>query len=633
MRPLLPMLLFAAALAACGDADDPTVDPAPVTAGGTTPPRTVVLISLDTLRPDRLGCYGGTPDVSPVLDALAAESVVFDQALAPSPWTLPSHMTMLTGLDPFAHGMSVSTRELNPAVTTLSESLAEAGYETGAFTDGGYVRASYGFGQGFDVFDDERHADDSGLPNGFPRLMPRALDWLGERDDDSRVFLFLHTFDAHTPYDEVEPGLLERFRDRPVADDARDPAMHWLSHMHKQAHVGVTDYAVMGELLNDYDAGIHEADLYLGRLFDLLRAQGRWDDALILVTSDHGESFFDHGLHVGHGMRLTDNELRVPLIVKLPGGRGAGQRHDALVGLVDLYRTVAEATGAAVPDEVQGESLLGLVEGRPRTVDHVVTHNFNIRAFGLVKGSVKYTTSVGIPPMVIGRNHLGPTTPPAFDPPDEEAEYEFDGRSLAYDEVRDPLALREVLPATQQLYDRDADPGERHNLVDEKPGLLRAMYDETLRLMAASEKIHGRHPALNAKEDKAQERNLRALGYMHGTGDDSDLDPAAAMRGVPPQQRIWTTQRIVPPEQARIAEADRRVHRVRVRAGRGEDLGPEDHQALQSAGTLYMEWLADHPEHVARIDWRLFELDRLSRGAGFQLADLSAWLLTLRELR
>src|SRR5689334_3459646 len=128
--------------------------------------RTILFVSVDTLRPERTGLYGNAPDVSPNIDALGPQSVVFDQALANSPYTLPSHMTMLTGLDPIAHGVKREGCKLSTRVTTLAEALRADGFLCGAFTDGGYVSARYGFSQGFNVFDDHRD-EHEGAVNGM----------------------------------------------------------------------------------------------------------------------------------------------------------------------------------------------------------------------------------------------------------------------------------------------------------------------------------------------------------------------------------------------------------------------------------------------------------------------------------
>ena len=663
----LLVALLAALLGACGpsDAGSGAGDSSP-DAAAPRGPRTVVLVSLDTVRPGRLGVYGGQPDVSPVIDAFAADSVVFDQALAPSPWTLPSHMTMLTGLDPVAHGVINDSTGLSGEVTTLAEALSAAGFVTGAFTDGGFVSGRYGFDQGFDVYDDQRD-DTPGAVNGFPRVMPLALRWLEQKQDDD-LFLFVHTFDAHTPYDETAPEILERFRARRVEDGPLDYRLHWARSLYKQVKVGVTNYPRMGNLLNDYDAGVFEADHWLRELFDELRAQGRYDDALIVVTSDHGESFFDHGLHVGHGLALTDDEVHIPLLMHLPGGEGAGQRHGELVSLVDLARTVLDVQGLPAHDALQGESLLGLVRGRQRRVDFVLGYSQNTRAWSLVKNGFKYITPVGVKPMIIAERHLGAFTPEGVEPMGEEDCYtiDTDNVSLCYDVVGDPLAMLDVLPASEELFDRAADPEERHDLTrtldllrllreKHSDGQGRAPTDEQLagfltdageqelleqafeirdllgRMRQAYVAESGRSSALAARFqteevylDPAEQRVLASLGYLE-SGNREDL------KGVSRQMQEWVLHPIRAPNTAALTSADIAVHRVRVRLAEGGALSANDARVLFGAGDACLDWAAEHPEYASRVRWRLVELNTLTAGTGLALPVL-AWSERLAEI-
>lgn len=622
--PALVLGALALLVSGCSDSDSGTGD-----AGGAVSPAsrpaTIVLVSLDTLRPDRLGLYGGRPGVSPVLDALARESVVFDTALAPAPWTLPSHMTMLTGLDPVAHGVLNDSMRLSQNAQTLASRLADAGYATAAFTDGGFVSGKFGFDRGFDVFDDKRSGDG---PNGFPRLMPQALDWLDDQDGED-VFLFLHTFDAHAPYDEVAPEILERFRARPVQPDARDAGLHWLSYLYKQVKMGVNNYRRMGELLNDYDAGIHEADLYLGQLFETLRAAGRWDDALIIVTSDHGESFLDHGLHVGHGLLLNDSELRVPLIMRLPGARGAGSRFDELVGLIDIPRTVLELTGLDGSDDLQGESLLGLVNGFQRSTDSILGLSQNIRSFTLITEDYKYISPVGMKPMVIAQRHLGPTTPPGYFPASDELAYELDDQELSYDAARDPLGLLDVLPASEQLFDRHADRGELHNLVDSQALKLAEMRRSARQRYGRSEQLHEKYPTGEVTEDRASQAVLKALGYL-GSGDTSEL------QGTSRAFRNWALDAEALPDVQVLLRTDSRVHELRLVLDDGApvDAGAADKSEmagkLKAAALDYDSWGKLNPRYVARVYWRMLEVMRLAKLAKVTF-DAPPWLVKIQQ--
>lgn len=616
--PTALALILTALLAGCdGDAGGDGPYDAPALPKG---PRTVVLISLDTLRPDRLGLYGGAPEVSPVMDSLGPEAVVFDQAVAPAPWTLPSHMTMLTGLDPVAHGVINHGQRLSPDVTTLAEALQAAGYTTGAFTDGGFVSAKYGFDQGFDHYDDTR-ASLPGEVDGFPRSMPRALDWLAQHYAKD-LFLFLHTFDAHTPYDEVAPDILEQFRARPTPDGDDDHALHALSYLFKQGHVGVTDYPRMANLLNDYDAGVHEADLWLGRLRESLQQQGRWDGALIIITSDHGESFYDHGLHVGHGLTLLNDELSIPLIVKLPVGEGGGRRFDDLVSLVDIARTVLEVEGLESTPMAQGESLLGLVRGRERALTHVLGASSNIRAGVLITPEYKYITPVGVKPLLIAERHLGPISPPSLMGPRAETCYEMLEQDLCYDMASDPLGLLDVLPSSEELYDRRSDPGEAVNLArkrisDDEPEPDPEVV-ATLRRMARDySKLRGESAALgftseDVKVDAADLRVLATLGYLEN-GNRDDLS------GVSLTMQEWVLHPHRAPDTAALLAGDRAVHRARLKLQSGVALDAVDQRVLWAAGDGWLSWLGKNAAYVSRVDWRLAELLELGERAGLEL--------------
>ncbi|MCB9896379.1 MAG: sulfatase [Planctomycetes bacterium] len=608
---LLAAVALTALLVACGD-DAPNPSHAP---------RTVVLVSLDTLRPERLGVYGGHPDTSPAIDALASESVVFDQVLAASPWTLPSHMTMLTGLDPVAHGVRNAGYRLSRNVTTLAESLQAAGFTTGAFTDGGFVDSSFGFDQGFATYDDAR-SDDG--PNGMLRIVPRVLSWLDERDAGEDVFLFVHTFDAHTPYDSPGPEVLERFRARPVDDGPDDWMFDALAYMNQQVKTGVTGYARLSELLNDYDAGVHVADTGVGRIVEALRAAGRWDDALLIVTSDHGESFLDHGLHVGHGLASTDDELHVPLLLKLPRGEGAGTRRPELVGLVDVARTVLDVTGVAPDPITQGESLLGLVRGIPRSVDFVLGASQNATTGFLVRDGLTYVTPTAIEPMRIAQRHLGPSTPPDLDPSDDGVEYtqgnDEDAVTLRYDVAGDPLGLSDVLPGPEMLFDRAADPGERHDVARERPDDTKRMRTAYQKLLAESQavadQLFDEEAGVNEGLDREQERLLATLGYIGG----SESAPA-----IPMKMRTWALTPPERPDTSGLVAAARAAYVVEARLREGGEASPDDAATLQDAALRMASWAGENPDFAARVEWRLVALTALAEQHGLQL-EPQRWL-------
>jgi len=290
---------------------------------------------------------------------------------------------------------------------TLAERLSEHGFRTAAFTDGGFVHHRYGFAQGFEVYDDERPP---GEPRGLAYTLPRALEWMRGAGDEP-WFLFFHTLDTHAPYHNVDPEVRARFQSRPVSEDPRDDLLATTRFFVQNRMMQINRYSRLAVLLNDYDAGVHVADRGVGALIDQLEASGRFEDALVIVTSDHGESFLDHGAFIGHAMGLQDDEIAIPLIVRFPGGEGAGQRVDALVDLLDVAPTVLAAVGVAAPPLLRGEDLRGLVRGSARQRNFSFGASSQTGSWFLVEDGYKYISPPAFDSKEIARRHPGPLTP------------------------------------------------------------------------------------------------------------------------------------------------------------------------------------------------------------------------------
>ncbi len=351
--PARAALLALAALCACGDRSPPP------------PGRRVILISLDTLRTDHLSVYGYERRTSPNLEALAAtDAVVFERAYAQAPWTLPSHMSILTSLYPYAHRVSQEDKRLAPEVVTLTEALHDAGLATLALTDGAYMSKGYGFEDGFDEYLDDTFAADSGK-GGLERTFPKVQQWLAA-ERDSSFFLFLHTYDTHAPYAAREPWFSTFLPDRPSSSEEK-AQIEYLASLGESSYYELERFEGMDKFVAAYDGMILWVDHVLGQLFARLRQLGIYDDTMIVITSDHGENFLDEGVYAGHGVFLHDAEIRVPLIVKFPGNRFGGQRSQAIVESVDIMPTVLAALRVTVPESVimQGHDLAPLLEGQP----------------------------------------------------------------------------------------------------------------------------------------------------------------------------------------------------------------------------------------------------------------------------
>lgn len=303
------------------------------------PPRNLVLISLDTLRADHLGAWGYGRATSPRIDALAEESVVFSRAVAQGSSTIPSHASLFTGQYPSSViGLGAG---LLDGPETLAEALSRAGFATWGFVDGGNVRAHFGFARGFDHYEDDRV--------GIERLTARARRWI-EDHPTPRFFLFLHTYDIHTPYKAPSEYVAE-FGDPDYRGGFRPNAKYFRKVERSGKGLEPREHH---EVVARYDAGILYTDERVGAFLDWLAERGLLEDSLVVITSDHGEEFLEHG-RLGHQQLHLDPNLRVPLLF-----RGAGLRPRVIedtVELTDVVPTVLELLGVPPLREAVGRSL------------------------------------------------------------------------------------------------------------------------------------------------------------------------------------------------------------------------------------------------------------------------------------
>ncbi len=288
----------------------------------------VLLVTLDTTRPDHLGCYGYAAAETPTIDALASCGVRFDEAVTSAPITLPSHSTIMTGLIPPNHGVRDNgTHELPGNVVTLAELLKGQGYDTAAFVGCFVLDARYGLDQGFDTYDFSvpeegfREANLSFNERPADAVTDAAIKWLDSRTGSAPFFAWVHYFDPHQPYSSPTVGL-QRFDGRP------------------------------------YDAEIAYVDMHLARLIARLKDRGLADRTLVVVASDHGEGLGEHG-ETTHGFLLYDSTVRVALIISSPMlFDGPYRVEDRLVGLVDILPTLASMLGMDSPEGLDGVNLL-----------------------------------------------------------------------------------------------------------------------------------------------------------------------------------------------------------------------------------------------------------------------------------
>jgi arylsulfatase A-like enzyme/Tfp pilus assembly protein PilF len=408
----------------------------------------VVLVTLDTVRADAVGCYGRRDVRTPTLDAWAADGVRFENCFAQTPLTLTSHVTLMTGTQPLFHGVRDNGAfVVPPKMVTMAELFKAKGYATGAFIAAYVLDSQWGLDQGFDLYYDKFDL------KKFPRMsleavqrpanevLDAALPWLEARKGGP-FFAWVHLYDAHAPYDPPAPYDKE--------------------------------YAAL-----PYLGEIAFVDAQLLRLRRFLESNGLADHTIVVLAGDHGESLGEHG-EATHGFFVYQSALRVPLIIATPFPRFRGIVSSEAAGLVDVLPTVCRMAGLAIPDEVQGRSLLGAFFGRPD------------RRPPLVYSETYYP-----------RFHFGWSELKAV----QNARYKL------------------ILAPRPELYDLTADPREERNLAAAEPQVFRKLSGEAETFMRQASR-NAYELDTSRVDAKARER-LSALGYVGSFTDQTRLEGKA----------------------------------------------------------------------------------------------------------
>jgi arylsulfatase A-like enzyme len=316
--------------------------------------RNLVIVSLDTLRADRLGTYGYGRETSPKLDAWARKAFVFGRATSAGNATVGAHHAIFQS--------RVASRAIvrGSRAPTLAQILRQRGYRTAGYTDGGTMARALGFARGFEHFDDHNR--------GLATSLPKALPWL-ERvaAGDAPFYLFVHTFDVHLPYDPPAP-YDTRFDPEytgPVTGKRTLPLLRGVRRIFEQANrEEPVRIAAAGRRKIEalYDGEIAKTDDLLAKLLERIDAPDLRDDTLVVVLSDHGEEFWDHG-SVLHSHTLYQELLHVPLLIRVPAWRDRARRIDARISMLDVLPTLLELLGVPAPEGIRGRSLLPLMRG------------------------------------------------------------------------------------------------------------------------------------------------------------------------------------------------------------------------------------------------------------------------------
>lgn len=433
----------------------------------------VVLITLDTARADRLSAFGGS-NPTPTLDRIAREGAIFEQAIATAPLTQPSHLAVLTGNPPYVTGVVTNGTELGPQPALLPHALRAKGYTTAGFIAGFPLHGRFGWGQAFDVYD-----DDFGALAGLHRLslvkawdqvvepshalrerrgdrvLDRALPWL-DAHQGAPFFLWVHLFDAHGPYEAPDHPF-----DPPTDGPALDLPPYWPA---RDRAITSTDWLVQA-----YDAELRYVDAQVGRLVDRLDQLGLREQTLLVLTADHGESLTEHGYLFDHGDDLFDPSLRVPLAVRWPGRVPAGTRLGCQVSNEDVTPTVL--------------GLLGIDDGQARVG---VDRSAALAGGPCVEAPVIATT--------VGARFTD-------NPPIDHA-LRGSGHKLISQAPRPGETA-----GAEALYDLSADPGELSPLPEGS-----GPRDPMRTVLRAA--LQGGGPVQQAESDMETREALKALGYV-----------------------------------------------------------------------------------------------------------------------
>ena len=593
------------------------------------PGQAVLLVSLDTLRQDHLGCYGYGRDTSPNLDRFAREdAVLFEAAYAQAPYTLPSHMSIFTGLYPEAHGVlnpkvqeeSGESRvaRLSSNIPTLAEILAQHGFATSAFTDGVLVKGKYGFDRGFDQYRDDasaRHQE-----NGFRRYGKELHRWVRRHSDES-FFLFVHTYDTHEPYVPPEP-FRSRFEAEPPGRELPPASLVYGSLLAKHDGMDLHQYVSIQDTVDVYDGAIAYVDHELGKLFDLLKEEGLWDGALIVITSDHGEAFMENGLMIGHGLALYNEETLIPLLIKLPESAHAGTRVAHVVESVDIMPTILAALDLPAPDDIQGQDLIaGLTEGRWKK-DHAfgISPNSGGNHY-LFQDGVKFIEAVEDHSGHRMRLHLRPMILETMLPPPIR---EFQGgrdmtewKELFYHDIRlDPLGLTEVFHRGDRIYDLRKAKFEWQAQEIRDTERLRKFKTAARALAARSSELGESYAEEAGAFDGPSDDDtalLEALGYV---GLAASAAPTAA--GAVSEREGSRLEVHAPAPLTDRTLLDRGDHHLwqiirYLKLSKKRSLPQRFQKDIDTARSFFEEFEKQHPDRKMWVYWRLNSLDLAQR--------------------
>ncbi len=439
--------------------------------------KNVLLISLDTLRADHVGCYGYPRDTTPNIDQMAKDSAVFLNTFATSPWTLPSHVSLMTALNCINHQVYQKEQRMDPSILTLADVLREKDYFNGAITGGGFVKGSFGFNKGFDSY---RVSGSLNKLNSAHKICQASQNWI-RRHRDRNFFLFVHTYQIHTPYSSPSP-----YNEYFLADDAEFKSFNQRKFRFYQEdrYIPVTD-KLRQNIIDLYDAGIlYTDDVLIKILIEELKTLGLYDNTMIILLSDHGEEFYDHKAWA-HSHSVYNEIIKIPLIIKFFDSEYADKNIKSYARLIDVMPTILDALDIDYPDQYSdGETLLNLINNR-NTGDGERIFLSELTT-DPIDGMMPKKLAINQ-----GRKKL-------------ILNDEYDPQNLAYFSSPPPKIEK------FEIYDLEADPQEKTNFALSTPNLTRQLLEfMEIHFVQKCEWISIK----TENQDEIREQ-LRALGYI-----------------------------------------------------------------------------------------------------------------------
>ena len=423
-------------------------------------PDNIILISIDTLRADHLGCYGYPRDTSPAIDKFASGALLFEDVSSPSPWTLPAHASLLTGLYPSHNRVRTRSNRLPADVMTLAKVLRQQGFVTSAIVNSHWLSKRNGLHQGFDYFTYVMESVTQVKPS---EVEDKAYKWL-LKHRAKPFFLFLHFYDVHSDYRSLPR--YEKLFARPYNGKADGTTAQLLHYRKGRGSLDKTDAK---HLIDLYDAGIRQMDDGIARLFKFLKKKKLFDNSLIIITADHGEEFLEHG-GVLHGRTQFQEVIQVPLIMRGPG-LPRRKRIKTMASLIDIMPTILGLLDIAQPAPLDGIDLRHL-----------------------------WQKTNGEPPL---RLLFG------------EADWNNMIQSAIVDDIKRAVRHNQyklhynLLTKKKELYDLLEDPHENSNVIEQHPSLADSLFRVLKNFMSVE--VTGKSvPALSTKEIEL----LKSLGYL-----------------------------------------------------------------------------------------------------------------------